>query len=231
MKNIFKIGFYIALMYVSSYAGNFTAIDNTISYSIDANQSMNLKMELSGEPKICLTELRLLDDDNEIILKAEHMLKKGNITFNAPVKKGNYTLKYRTLSLCGNVNYNIKITKVIGNFEEELNDTISSATSLNGIDYIYGYLQRWNDKDNYKLEVRKDSTVRLVFEHEYINTFFGFKINVFDVNNKQVTSFKSSAKSTKEVKKINLSKGTYYIQVLKQNTSSKVQYYRYKLSY
>jgi len=229
-KNI--LGIILGSLFVPMiYGASFNAKNTQINYNIEIKKNVDLRIKLSPEKKLCNTQLSLIDFDNKVILKAEHMMNKGDVIFNAPVKSGKYILRYEALSLCGNTNFNIGLTKISGNFEVEINDAPNNATVIKELNYNYGYLQRYDDIDYFQFDIDKDSDIKLYFEHKIINSFGGFKITVLDENLKSIKSFLSSAKSLKDMQQISLKKGKYFVKIEKNDSSSKVQHHRYSIVY
>jgi len=221
----------MALLSTMSYAQSFTTDKKVFRYAIHTDKPMDLRVNLSTQKKICNTQLEILNNDNESILDTQFMMTKEKGVFNAPVSSGDYTLVYKPLSFCNGINFDLSITKVTGNFEVENNNDMSSTTPLKELIFFSGYYQRWNDKDYYKIDIAKDSKMRLVFSHPEVKSFGGYTLELLNANNKKVTIFKNSVKEPKLVKKIQLKKGAYFLKITKSDTSSIVQNIEYKIAY
>ena len=231
MKKI-KLIIWILLLSTFCTAQTFTSKDNTFSYSVDIDKPYNLQIELVTQNKVCNTQLELSDEHKQSILKTEFMMNKQKAMFNASLSKGKYTLVYKTLSNCGNVDFDISLRKISGDFEQEPNDTLSSATKIDKQKHYTGYLQKYKDIDYYSFKVENRANISLIFEHQIVNTFGAYVVELYDASSKKIASFNSSAKSEKDTKNITLEKGTYTIKIYgDQLSSGHLRHYPYKLGY
>ncbi len=203
------------------------------NYTINTEKPVNFEISLTNTQLNCHTQLKLLDKNNKEILKTEyHMAHNQKGVFNAPVDIGNYTIKYRTLSSgCNKSDFNLKVTRVSGNFEIEPNDDLSSATKLKELKYIYGYLQRYSDEDFYQINLPTKGILDLEFLHKKIKSFSNFQIEFIDSNDKIIVKFESHSQSLKTERKFGLNKGVYFIKIKRHSSSAGLEHHEYKMAY
>ena len=224
-----KLSILMLLLSTLSNAQMFHANTDVYSLTLNAEKAMNVQITIKTEKSFCMSRFEFLTDDNEVILKNEFMMNKEKVVFDIPIAKGNYSLVYTGTTGCNNKHFDISLTKTLGNFEQELNDDIASATSIKDGVYYYGYIQKPKDEDFYKIILNKKTKVRFVFEHKNIQGYGAYTIDVLNDKSKKTTTFKSSVSTLKNVEKKTLEAGTYYIKI--SAPYSTVIYHQYRLAY
>jgi hypothetical protein len=100
-------------------------------------------------------------------------------------------------------------------WEQELNDTILTATTMKLNQPYQGSLNRYRDKDYYEINLSSDGYIRIDFEHENLTeSYTGWFIKLYDYASQEIEKF-SSKWNTPEASSANidLPAGTYYILV------------------
>lgn len=101
------------------------------------------------------------------------------------------------------------------NWEIEKNQNRSQATSITANKEYHGSLHCTSDEDWYKVKVEKQGYIRIALglasmeDSDKMND--GWKVTLFDNNNRQVQSYKFTSKA--ETVKIPMATGTYYLKV------------------
>jgi hypothetical protein len=225
----FKLVIWILLLSTLSYAQTFRANTDTYSFPLSTDKPLNVQVTIKTQKSFCMSRFEFFTNDKKLILKNEFMMNKEKVVLNAPVAKGDYLLVYSGTSGCANKHFDISITKTLGNFEQELNDDMVSATPMQELTYYYGYIQKYKDEDYYKITIDKKSDVSFVFEHKNIQGYGSYTIDILNDKSEKITTFKSSLSSLKNINKKTLDAGTYFIKVSAPYSS--VIYHRYKLAY
>ncbi len=155
--------------------------------------------------------------------------------------KGDYTmflyqaLTDGTLNEITEINYNTSSTSVTGyvtendNKESEFNNTLQTASKIDLKKAVTGNLSNNNDEDYYKIKLSSKKNIKINFKH---STKGSFQMTLFRVSSSGIVSEvkdynfyeqSNSAKGviTKYSEKLNLTKGTYVIKIIKQS------YYNY----
>jgi len=202
------------------------------NYTISTKKPVNFEISLTNTKLNCYTQLKVLDENNKEILETKyHMVHNQKGVFNAPIDTGNYTINFKTLSSgCSKSDFDLKVTRVSGNFEIEPNNDLSSATALKELKYVYGYLQKTGDEDFYKLNLPSKCILDLEFLHDKIKGYDNFRIEIIDANDKLVVKYESHRDSLKTERKFGLDKGIYFIKV-RSSTSGGLEHQEYKMAY
>ena len=213
------------------YAQQFHSNTGTYTLPLHTDKPLNVQVTIKTQNSFCATRFEFLTSDNELLLKDEFMMNKEKVTYDVPLKSGDYLLVYTGRSGCTNKHFDISLVKSEGDFEQELNDTPSLATSMQENHFYTGALQKYKDEDYYKIIIEKKSNVEFVFGHKVFQGFGSFGIDVLDGNSKKITSFTSTTSSAKDIKKVSLNAGTYFVKVSSPNFYSSVKQHKYNLSY
>ena len=203
--------------------------------TVSIDKPINLEILITNDKVTCITLLKVLDSNNNIILDARdiNMYLSQNKTFNAPIKEGTYTIKYikGPNVECRKANFNLSYTKVLGNFEVEPNDDLSYATPLKELKYIHGYLQNLSDVDYYKLDLPTKGILDIEFLHKKLKSSANFSIKIIDENDKLVVEYDSKPDKLKTERKFGLNKGIYFIEIKKTNGGTGLEHHEYKMAY
>lgn len=230
MKILKSLGAFV-LYTTLGYAQQFHSNTGTYTLPLHTDKPLNVQVTIKTQNSFCATRFEFLTSDNELLLKDEFMMNKEKVTYDVPLRSGDYSLVYTARSGCTNKHFDISLVKSEGDFEQELNDTPSLATSMQEKHSYVGALQKYKDEDYYKITIEKKSSVEFVFEHKVFQGFGSFNIDVLKSNSKTITSFTSTTSSSKDVKKLSLNAGVYFVKVSSPSFYSSLKQHKYNLSY
>jgi hypothetical protein len=238
----------VSLLVLSSHlnAEVFTKDRQEINYKLTTQEPVDFKMNFSSAVDKayipCEVRVSLKNNENKVIMNGYYNMSKGSTVLHAPVKSGEYTLKldYYAGDGCWNKPFDLKLTRVSGNFEQEDNDMIESAIQMKELSYYYGFLQRKHnsagtikdDVDAYKVILDKKGSLDIVLSHDnYKKVYSNIQVRLLDGNGKVVKRYDSSLATTGERKSFSLNKGTYFIEVVNKISDGELQHVPYKLAY
>ncbi len=97
------------------------------------------------------------------------------ITVNAPLKAGNYKI-YLSGNYYLNKPFEVSLTKVTGNFEQEPNNDKDSATQMTEKSFHYAYAgvrDGGKDRDFFQITMKEDGILDLVFKPTTVESCYG----------------------------------------------------------
>lgn len=126
-----------------------------------------------------------------------------------------------SVETCYPADYNITVNwKNSSAWEEEVNDTVSTANTIkSGITYT-GSTATSSDKDYYKINLKKNGYLQVKFEHQNTgNTATHYRIAVLNKDGSSLYEVTNAGVDTHYVSdKIGLAKGTYYLLISVSST-------------
>lgn len=230
MKILGALGAFILCTSIG-YAQQFHSNTDTYTLPLNTDKPLNAQVTIKTEKSFCMSRFEFLTSDNELIFKDEFMMNKEKVVYDIPISSGDYSLVYTGTTGCTNKHFDISLVKTLGHFEEELNDKPSLATPIKEKYFYTGALQKPKDEDYYKIIIDKKSNVKFVFEHKVFQGYGSFTIDVLDTNSKQITSFTSTVSSPKNIKKVSLNTGIYFVKVSSPYFYNSVKKHKYNLAY
>ncbi len=247
MRNILLGLIALVAFTASANAEVFTKEKREINYTLTAKKPVDFQLDFSSvidKAYIpCEVRVNATNENNKVIMRGVFNMKKGSANLHMPVKIGKYNLKLftRINGSCLNKKFDLKLTRVSGNFEQEDNDLITSALQMKELSYYYGYMQRRHipsgeikdDKDFYKIVLPKNGLLTIVFSHKnYEKKYQNVRIKLLDVNGKVLDYYDSYLNTEGERKKFQLKKGTYFIELINETSSGyETQHMPYKIAY
>ena len=237
MKNLFLILTLISSLTVASNAEVFTKDYQKINYTLTADKPVKFELKFKSPKDSCRVTFTVHNEDDVLLIKDSHDMKKANELFNLPVKSGEYSFEMFTHIGCTNKAFEFEHTKVSGEFEKEPNDTTSKATLISEAKACYGYLQKrtngtkGKDFDYYKINVSEKGTLKLDFKHENFDNNEYFYLELLNDENKKLLNTSSMLNTKGISKSIGLDKGEYFVKVSTYPASTKVRGKEYRLSY
>ncbi len=126
-----------------------------------------------------------------------------------------------SVSSCYPADYSIKVNwQNASNWEEEINDTISTANAIKSGTTYNGSIATTDDKDYYKVEMNKKGYLQFKFTHANTgNTATHYRISVLNSAGSNIYEITNAGVDTLYVSdKIGLAKGTYYVLVSVSST-------------
>lgn len=126
-----------------------------------------------------------------------------------------------SISSCYPADYSIKVNwQNASNWEEEVNNTISTANTIKSGTAYNGSIATTDDKDYYKVEMNKKGYLQFKFTHANTgNTATHYRISVLNSAGSNIYEVTNAGVDTLYVSdKIGLAKGTYYVLVSVSST-------------
>lgn len=126
-----------------------------------------------------------------------------------------------SISSCYPADYSIKVNwQNASNWEEEVNNTISTANTIKSGTTYNGSIATTEDKDYYKVEMNKKGYLQFKFTHANTgNTATHYRISVLNSAGSNICEVTNAGVDTLYVSdKIGLAKGTYYVLVSVSST-------------
>lgn len=228
-------------MITTGNAEVFTEEKKEIKYTLTTEKPINYEMTFtSPRDEKCAFGIKVYNEDDDVVMNAVHSMKKSQQIFNLPVKAGTYYLKLFVadhIHSCNDKPFDFKLTKYTGNYEQEDNNALSTATPLIELKYYYGYLQTYNqygdsrtDIDYYKIVLPSKSILDFEFLHnKIIDVRGGFKIELLDSQNNLIHRYEASLKKKKTESFFGLDKGIYFIKV--SPDGGYTRHLEYKIAY
>lgn len=217
----------------------FTAKKPKISYSVSLDKPVNLEFNMKySQPSTKPNPFSFSIYDEKGQRGRQFMrifpdtTKPNGTKLNLPLKAGKYTLEMYS-SGYHNKPFDLSMTKITGNFEQEPNDDFVEATPIKEKLYYTGYIQRKDGVklyDYYKLNIAQNGLLTFTFEvDEKCNDkkgYEGYKIALFDGDlskgrykvNEPLYEIKNKDQKTK--KTIGVPAGEYYARVQLETSSS-----------
>ena len=249
-KKIMKIALFFMLLFITPlttqaatkstnvntwYTDNL-ATSNTINeYNFQLNSAGYISLTLKHEyidSSSAYWRARIYNSNGEVVLERKF---KGNLTEIETTKiglpAGAYTLKIDD-SYFSDITYMFKINFTsANNWEKELNDSASTATTISANQEIHGSLEDSIDVDYYKVSLSSAGYISLTFKHEYIDSSsFYWKARVCNSIGDVVLERKFKGNSTEtETTKIGLPAGMYTL-IIEEYYASDIPY-TFKINY
>jgi hypothetical protein len=209
------------LLFSSLYAEILTPKKQKLTYTLKADEPMNFQMTFTSPRENCTLNIKIVDDFNKLLLSANHNMLKSEEIFNLPVKTGKYYMEIVAgNSNCYNKTFDLKIDRIVGNFEEEPNNKISEATLLEDLKYYTGFLQSFNDNDYFKIILPAKGTLSLSLKHINYGQKGYNNIKLLDDKGNDIYYWSDNLDTKSSEKKIGLDKGTYFINVIYATSNS-----------
>lgn len=206
----------------------------TKTYTLKIDEPLNLSFVFTSKRDNCPIYFEISNDNDEILVKDKHNMKKGKEIFNLPAKEGTYYLDLSSFTGCYNKEFELSFIKTKGNFEEEPNDKIPTATSMLEKKFYTGYLQNRpsnNDSDYYKIDVKEKGKLKLAFKHDIYSTSSYFYIRLFNYDNDKLVEYKSKLNKRGIEKNIDVEKGEYFVSISTFATASNIRNVEYNIAY
>ena len=169
---------------------------------------MELISEMSSEP-----------ESNLMLLGSEVSFKTGKIRLST----GTYYIKI-SKDYYSNIDYILGITfEKEGNaFENEPNNSISSANKIDVNKEITGNIQNEEDVDYYVFNVNRSGALNILFEHPKIDSSMHYwTVQLLDDTDEYKIDFEVSGENVKTTSdKIRIPAGSYYVKVRKDYYSN-----------
>jgi hypothetical protein len=234
-KLIYILLLCIGILSTSVYGEVFTKNNQKIKYILKTDKAVNFQFKFSSPRDKCKVTFTVHNEDDKILIRDSHNMKKSEETFNLPVQSGEYYFKMFTHAGCKNKPFEFEYIKTIGNFEKEINNKTSSATIIAENTPIVGYLQQQQgygkDVDYYKLNIATKGILNIMLSHENFDEKEWFYVELFNNNNKKLFKEKSLLNKKGITKSIELNKGQYFVKISTYQASQKVRGKEYILQY
>jgi len=222
-------------LFTSVNAEVFTQNKQKINYTLATDKPVKLELKFKSPRDKCKVTFTVHNEDDKLLIRENHNMKKSSEIFNLPVKSGEYYFTMFTHAGCKHKPFEFEYSKVIGSFEREINNKTRNANLLTELKYTTGFLQQQQsygkDVDYYKINIAERGTMKLVFEHENFDEKEWFIVELFDGNNKKLLKEKSLLNKKGITKSIKLDKGEYFVKISTYQASRKVRGKEYKLAY
>lgn len=144
---------------------------------------------------------------------------------------GTYYITVASGSSTTNVAYGLTVNTILGNFEQESNDTIIDATPISLGDTYTGNIQpleqtsrAYPDYDYYKFTINAASKVGVRFLHPFVATTTAWNIYILNSSSSQILTFQSKNDTTDIIEYIDLQPGTYYLKVTGASSNTNIDY-------
>lgn len=165
----------------------------------------------------------LYNEDNAEIITYKF---NGNSTKNSRpgigVKEGRYYVKVLKDYYHANVNYELTVKYTESDsFECEFNNSFGSANALAQGAFVSGRIMHDSDADFYRVSLDHDASVRLVFNHDYVESKDKFwHVTIYNADNYEIANYEFNGVTTENTMEyLKLTAGTYFVRV------NKVYYY------
>lgn len=237
MKNILSLLLGVSILLTASYGEVFIKDYQKIKYTLKAEKPVNFEFKFTSPKERCTVSFNIVNESDKLLLKDHHDMRKANDTFNLSVKEGIYNIELSTHSGCLNKPFELGLTKISGNFEQEINDNVSIATPLTASTNYFGYLQKrtsgtkGKDIDFFKITLEDKSKIKLIFKHKKIDSREYFYVELFNSNNKKLLNKTSELNKKGISENIILNKGEYFVKISTYSASTQVRGKEYILQY
>lgn len=173
-------------------------------------------------------EVKILDSNGNEILDEIETNSSVKSTIYATKGKRNFYLKVASDFDYCDFNVRVNFTKS-SSWENELNDTSTTARSLTAKKWKYGVITTDDTYDFYKFKLKKNSKVKVTFGPKVVSgDDNAWSVEVINSYGESCTLYNETSVSTQKTDTLYLKKGTYYLRV--QNSYS-ATYVPYKIKY
>ena len=177
-----------------------------------------------------LWELGIVDDAGN---EYTNLRYKGSVTDvitsgRCGIRAGQYCIKIKQAGDWSNADYSFRVNYTASDeWENELNDTATSAAAIETGKYYSGNLRKYDDADYFRFSIPSDGYVSFSFRHDTVNSAYNcWSAGITDYAGNEYFTGAYAGNVSDEITsdQIRLNKGTYYIKVGPSNNWTKADY-------